>query len=413
MTDTKLHAMSTAPRTGEHIIVVDKPTGFSFGYSGPGKSLQSFADVVHWYPGWVEGNELAGWYSSSYGGDQKTPFSEENMLGWMRIPQSVFDEDIVKPRVVCLCGSTRFYEEFQKANYMETMKGNIVLSVGFFPHSAEQAHGENVACTVEQKIALDELHKRKIDLADEILVLNVGGYIGDSTHSEITYAITHGKHVRYLSSDAKIAANDSAKSIPSKVIADTLRDSLGLLPTAELNKRVEEFRAMAGAFPEMEFPDREPVDMLERLFEMQSGLNNHTFLKQQLLDRAGNHLRMETLVAEAKAIQEYGNGNGNGNSSVGVNTLTMEWLTKYHHALTEEVKEIGEEFVWKWWSKSTSDLTKIQEEIVDALHFWISIALVSGMDARAVFQAYLKKNQVNMDRQNQGYVARGDVGANS
>src|ERR1035437_512941 len=78
ITDTKLHAMSTAPRTGEHIIVVDKPTGFSFGYSGPGNSLQSFADVVHWYPGWVEGNELAGWYSSSYGGDQKTPFSEEN-----------------------------------------------------------------------------------------------------------------------------------------------------------------------------------------------------------------------------------------------------------------------------------------------------------------------------------------------
>jgi hypothetical protein len=102
------------------------------------------------------------------------------------------------PNIVCLCGSTRFYQQFQQANYEETMAGNIVLSVGFYPHAQREMHGEQAGCTPEQKIALDELHKRKIDLADEVLVLNVGGYIGESTRSEIEYARKYGKQIRYL-----------------------------------------------------------------------------------------------------------------------------------------------------------------------------------------------------------------------
>ena len=102
------------------------------------------------------------------------------------------------PKVVCLCGSTRFYDAFQRANYEETMRGHIVLSVGFYPHSQTRAHGEEVGCTEEQKHALDGLHLRKIDLADEILVLNVGGYVGESTAREIVYAEEHGKPVRFL-----------------------------------------------------------------------------------------------------------------------------------------------------------------------------------------------------------------------
>lgn len=102
------------------------------------------------------------------------------------------------PRIVCLCGSTRFYKQFQEMNYRLTMLGDIVLSVGFFGHSPEANHSEDVGCTPEQKIALDELHKRKIDLADEIFVINVGGYIGESTRSEIEYAEAHGKHVIYM-----------------------------------------------------------------------------------------------------------------------------------------------------------------------------------------------------------------------
>jgi len=102
-----------------------------------------------------------------------------------------------RPTIVTLCGSTRFYEAFQKANYDETMAGRIVLSVGHYPNS-DGKHGEQVGCTPKEKIKLDELHKQKIDLSDEILVLNVGGYIGDSTRGEIDHAIKTGKLVRWL-----------------------------------------------------------------------------------------------------------------------------------------------------------------------------------------------------------------------
>lgn len=104
---------------------------------------------------------------------------------------------MITPTIVCLCGSTRFYHQFQEANYRETMAGKIVLTVAFFPNPSEGEHGSHVGCTPQQKVMLDELHKRRIDLADEILVLNVGGYIGDSTRSEINYAREHGKRVRF------------------------------------------------------------------------------------------------------------------------------------------------------------------------------------------------------------------------
>lgn len=102
-----------------------------------------------------------------------------------------------RPRIVVLCGSTRFYDAFQKANYDFTMAGKIVLSVGFYPHT-DTGHGEGVGHDSAEKIALDELHKRKIDLADEVFVLNVGGYIGDSTRSEIKYAKKVKKPIAYL-----------------------------------------------------------------------------------------------------------------------------------------------------------------------------------------------------------------------
>jgi hypothetical protein len=104
-----------------------------------------------------------------------------------------------RPRIVCLCGSTRFYDTFQQANYDLTMAGQIVLSVGFYPHATtEHGHGEGVGHDSAEKVELDELHKRKIDLADEVYVLNVGGYIGESTRSEIDYAEKLGKPVRYM-----------------------------------------------------------------------------------------------------------------------------------------------------------------------------------------------------------------------
>ena len=96
-----------------------------------------------------------------------------------------------RPTIVCLCGSTRFMQEFYDANMRETLDGKIVLTVGM------SSKGD-CKPTDEQKVALDELHKRKIDLADEVLILNVGGYIGDSTRSELEYAQKHGKRIRFL-----------------------------------------------------------------------------------------------------------------------------------------------------------------------------------------------------------------------
>lgn len=106
-----------------------------------------------------------------------------------------------RPKIVVLCGSTRFYDEFQKANYDLTMSGHIVLSVGFYPHAkTEHGHGEGVSHDSIEKVELDELHKRKIDLADEVFVLNVRGYVGESTRSEIQYAEKHGVPITWLES---------------------------------------------------------------------------------------------------------------------------------------------------------------------------------------------------------------------
>jgi hypothetical protein len=95
-------------------------------------------------------------------------------------------------KIVCLCGSTRFKEAFEKANKEETLKGNIVLSVGYFGHS------DPTAPTPEQKKSLDELHFDKIWIADEVLFLNVNGYMGQSTLRGFEYAVKLGKKIRFL-----------------------------------------------------------------------------------------------------------------------------------------------------------------------------------------------------------------------
>ena len=100
---------------------------------------------------------------------------------------------IGKYPVITLCGSTRFKEQFLAAQKRLTLKGNIVISVGLFGHS-----GDDEVWTEGTKEMLHDMHKRKIDMADAIYVINVGGYIGESTKSEILYAKAHGKTVYYL-----------------------------------------------------------------------------------------------------------------------------------------------------------------------------------------------------------------------
>ena len=98
-------------------------------------------------------------------------------------------------KVITLCGSTRFKEAFLREQKRLTLEGNIVISVGCFGHSGDDEVWDN-----DTKTMLDDMHKRKIDMADEIFVVNEKGYIGRSTASEIMYAKSTNKPVKYLES---------------------------------------------------------------------------------------------------------------------------------------------------------------------------------------------------------------------
>jgi len=113
----------------------------------------------------------------------------------------------VKPTIVCLCGSTRFKDAFMKAYRDETLSGKIVLSVGVMLHQGD----EPISSDDPVKAGLDELHLRKIDLADEVLILNVGGYIGESTARELKYAVAGGKMIRFLEPDKRPGFSDLSR----------------------------------------------------------------------------------------------------------------------------------------------------------------------------------------------------------
>ncbi len=92
-----------------------------------------------------------------------------------------------RPEIVCICGSTRFADQMRVANRDLTLAGAIVVA----PGEADEVLSD------EQKVALDALHLRKIDLADRVLVVNPGGYVGESTNREIAYARALGKPVSF------------------------------------------------------------------------------------------------------------------------------------------------------------------------------------------------------------------------
>ena len=95
-----------------------------------------------------------------------------------------------KYKIITLCGSVRFKEEFLKTQEELTLDGNIVLTPNFFTKKLDM--------NKEFKTMLDEMHRQKIDMSDEIYVINLGKYIGESTKSEIEYAKSKGKDVVYL-----------------------------------------------------------------------------------------------------------------------------------------------------------------------------------------------------------------------
>lgn len=112
---------------------------------------------------------------------------------------SLSEEPLLKPKIVCLCGSTRFTREMLIRQWELTKQGYIVLSWCALPDDYykgnEKAH---IGDQEGVKVLCDELHKRKIDLSDEVLILNIGGYIGESTRSELEYAKAHNKTIRFL-----------------------------------------------------------------------------------------------------------------------------------------------------------------------------------------------------------------------
>lgn len=140
------------------------------------------------------------------------------------------------------------------------------------------------------------------------------------------------------------------------------------------------------------------MDKLEDLFAMQAALNDRIFEKRSLRGTDGHFLTSGSLFAKARE------------AGIPPGSDTATWLSNYLKALLEEGGELSGEIPWKWWSKENLDMEAIRVEIVDMLHFWISLALASGMDAAEVHRLYLLKNQVNLDRQDRGYDASNKTG---
>ena len=127
---------------------------------------------------------------------------------------------IGKYKVITLCGSTKFKEDFLREQKILTLEGNIVISVGLFGHS-----GDNEVWSEGTKEMLDDMHKRKIDMADEIFVINVNGYIGESTKSEIEYAKSLVQ-IDEISGNAKYAPSCVINNSTSKITLNEIMLSI-------------------------------------------------------------------------------------------------------------------------------------------------------------------------------------------
>lgn len=103
-----------------------------------------------------------------------------------------------RPKIVCLVGSTRFFRGFQRAAFEAELRGEITVGPAFTPDVGPDEHGGTVGISPAQKQAIDEAFAHKITMADEILVINEGGYIGSSTRNDIAFARSIGKPVRWL-----------------------------------------------------------------------------------------------------------------------------------------------------------------------------------------------------------------------
>ena len=133
------------------------------------------------------------------------------------------------------------------------------------------------------------------------------------------------------------------------------------------------------------------IDMLRRIFAMQTELNDYVFRKNGLSDGAGGALSMAAIEAAANS------------DALMVNDLPNQWLGHYAKAIEEELKELNADLLWKWWSKDRIDIQNIRVELIDILHFLVSAMICSGLTADDVCEIYRQKHAVNVRRQDSGY----------
>ena len=127
--------------------------------------------------------------------------------------------------------------------------------------------------------------------------------------------------------------------------------------------------------------------MLEDIFRMQLELNDYVFKKNNLKNKSGDVLNMQAIITAVK------------NEDMMVNDLPNKWLVNYSKAIKEELSELDEELLWKWWSKDEIDMQNIRVELIDILHFLISAMMCAGLTAEKVFDIYQQKHAVNIKRQ--------------
>ncbi len=132
-------------------------------------------------------------------------------------------------------------------------------------------------------------------------------------------------------------------------------------------------------------------DMLTEIFKMQADLNDYVFQKNGLKDKAGMTLSMDAIFS---AVNE---------NQLMANDLPNIWLSKYAKATAEELDELNEELLWKWWSKDKIDIQNIRVELIDILHFLVSAMICAGLTPDRVFDIYRQKHEVNIKRQDSDY----------
>lgn len=131
--------------------------------------------------------------------------------------------------------------------------------------------------------------------------------------------------------------------------------------------------------------------MLAEIFRMQTELNNYVFLKNRLKDNHGRDLTMRSIHDAVDA------------GELKVNELPNIWLSRYAKAMEEELKELNQDLLWKWWSKDEVDIQNARVELIDILHFLVSAMICAGLTPEKVFDVYSQKHAVNLKRQDNGY----------